>query len=293
MIVATADPYAGMQSTLAVMDVAAAHRRSLGDGVRIAVIDTGVDVQHPELAGRIAGTRNFVDSDAAQFRRDRHGTAVGGVIAANDGNGVGLIGIAPRARLLALKACWQLQPGADAAKCNSYTLAQAIALAVELRVDVINLSLTGPADPLLTALTRRAIDQGIVVVGPAVAGDSRFPAGIPGVISVISAESGDAAPSALRAPGSEVLSLAPDGHYGFFSGDSIATAAVTGVAALLLAERPALPRPQLQQLMARSTDTVVTSRGITRVINVCRVLRPDSYARDCSASSPVAGTPTR
>ncbi len=75
------DPYVRLQRGFEQLDVADAHRWSRGEGVRVAIIDTGIDVSHPELKNRIAITRNFVDKDAAQFRHDRHGTEVAGVIA--------------------------------------------------------------------------------------------------------------------------------------------------------------------------------------------------------------------
>jgi len=285
------DAHGGMQSALEQMDIVAAHRHSLGDGVRVAVVDTGVDTSHPLLAGRIDAIHNFVDADARQFRLDRHGTAVSGVIAANN-SGAGLVGVAPRARLVALKACWQLQAGADAAKCNSYTLAQAMAMAIDQRVQIINLSLTGPPDPLLDALTRRAIAAGIVVIGPVAENNAGFPASVPGVIEVSSAERGAAAYGAIRAPGSDILSLAPDGRYAFFSGDSIATAAVSGVVALMLAEQPRLPRDQLGRLMNDATATVTTSHGATNIVSACRALNP-ADPRECSRGSAVAGSAAR
>ncbi len=150
------DPYAGVQAGNERMDITQAHRISRGRGVRIALIDTGLASDHPDLQGRIDVQRNFVDNDAKRFQLDRHGTAIAGVIAANADNGVGIAGVAPEARLLALKACWQLQDGQDDARCNTFTLAQALASAIELKAKIINLSLTGPPDPLLSALAEKA-----------------------------------------------------------------------------------------------------------------------------------------
>ncbi len=108
---AQVDPYAGVQSGNERMDISQAHRMSRGRGVRIALIDTGLASDHPDLQGRVDVQRNFVDTDARRFQLDRHGTAIAGVIAANADNGVGIAGVAPEAQLLALKACWQLQEG--------------------------------------------------------------------------------------------------------------------------------------------------------------------------------------
>src|ERR1700736_4505970 len=101
------DPYVGLQRGFQQMDVADAHPWSRGEGVKVAIIDTGVDIQHPDLRGSIAAAVNFVDTDDAQFRRDRHGTEMAGVIAAVANNSEGIVGIAPGARLMLFQACWQ------------------------------------------------------------------------------------------------------------------------------------------------------------------------------------------
>ncbi len=244
------DPYTSLQAATARIGVPEAQQHSLGRGVRIAIIDTGLDSQHTDLAGRIESTSNFVDQDAAQFRRDRHGTAVGGTIAANSGNGAGILGVAPLARLIILKACWEVDVSGSAV-CNSLTLAGAIEAAIKQRVHIINLSLAGPADQLLSGLLQRAIERGIAVVGaaPAPGGQTNegFPSNVPGVIPVVnsdatvdSASLREAAANlaCLGAPGSEVLTLAPGGRYDFASGVSISTALVAGVTALLLERAP-------------------------------------------------------
>jgi len=114
------DPYAGLQTVLRDLTVEQAQHWSRGAGVRIAIIDTGVDVGHPDLAGQSIERRNFVDADDAAFRRDRHGTAVVGVISAVPDNHIGIVGIAPDAHLFALKACWQLPQSGLAAACNRH-----------------------------------------------------------------------------------------------------------------------------------------------------------------------------
>src|SRR5260221_4081824 len=162
-VLTTPDPYTAVQTSNERMEVGQAHQISRGHGVRIALIDTGLASAHPEPRGPTETQRNFVHDDARRFQLDRHGTAIAGVIAANAGNGQGISGIAPESRLLALKAWWQLQEGADAARCNSFTLAKALASAVELKAKIINLSLTGPPDPLLEAPALQAMRAGIII----------------------------------------------------------------------------------------------------------------------------------
>src|SRR5688572_3072052 len=165
------DPYARLQTNVSALDVAEAHIISRGSGVRVAIIDTGVDVEHPDLAGRTQLTRNYIDDDAREFRNDRHGTQVAGLIAAAANNGIGIVGVAPDVKLMAFKACWQPSP-TSAGRCNSFTLAQALADALTARAQVINLSLVGPSDALLEALVGKAVEAGVIVVG-AVSRDPR------------------------------------------------------------------------------------------------------------------------
>jgi hypothetical protein len=278
----TVMPYAKLQGGMQQMAVPDAHRFARGRGIRIAVIDTGLDSTHPALRGRVIFEENYVDADQQRFHADRHGTAVGGVIAADTGSTQGMVGVAPEAQLLALKACWEVQPGSAAAECNTFTLAKALATAISSRSDIINLSLTGPDDPLLRALTARAISAGIVVVGPAArAPGTAFPGDVPQVLKVSSAESTVADATTLRAPGNEVLTLAPGGRFDFVSGDSIATAAITGVAALLKSERHGLTTTDLQQLMSRSTSARATAGGAATVVDACQAVAQLAHAASC------------
>jgi hypothetical protein len=278
------DSYASVQSSNERMDVDQAHLISRGRGVRIALIDTGLASDHPELRGRIEVQRNFVDDDARRFQLDRHGTAIAGVIAANAANGQGISGIAPEARLLALKACWQLQEGADAARCNSFTLAKALASAVELKARIINLSLTGPPDPLLEALALQAMRAGIIIVGPGSAAPA-FPGSLRNVLGVARSEDTAVPAGVLQAPGREVLTLAPGGRYDFFSGSSIATGEISGVAALLLARDSGLDAAQMHRILDAATDTHSTPAGPNRSVNACRAVASLLRGAGCEAKA--------
>jgi subtilisin family serine protease len=264
------DPYARLQSNVNALDVAEAHAFSRGAGVRVAIIDTGVDVAHPDLAGRTQLTRNYIDGDETAFRSDRHGTQVAGLIAAAANNGIGIVGVAPDVKLMAYKACWQPSPGSPG-RCNSFTLAQALADALTAKAQVINLSLVGPSDPLLEALIAKAVEAGVIVVG-AVSSDPRFgfPARLPHVLAVAEAEAlpngGD---DILRAPARDIVTLVPNGHYDFASGSSLATAQITGVVALLLARNQKLGVGKLRAMLAQSTRKHDTTRGPFLSVNAC------------------------
>jgi len=230
------DPLYDLQTNMATLGIARAQQRAQGAGVRIAVIDTGVDLAHPDLQGASLRSRSFLDKSAAAASL-RHGTAMLGLIAAVANNHVGIVGLAPRAQLEVLEACWQLSPAQDAAACNTFTLARALAAALASDVQLVNLSVAGPADPLLAALVQVVLKRGVTFVGAAAGPDAPFPTAIPGVITAAGTEQ-PPPPGALAAPSQHVMTLRPAGEYDFESGSSIAAAEITGVLALLMSASP-------------------------------------------------------
>jgi hypothetical protein len=286
------DPYFGLQRGFAQMDVANAHRVSQGDGVRVAIIDTGADVLHPDLRGRIAGWANFVDDDSENFRRDRHGTEIAGVIAAVANNHEGIVGVAPGARLLLYKACWQIHEDADLANCNSFTLAQALVASLDAHAQVINMSLAGPADPLLHDLMREVLRRGVLIVGAAAMQPESRPGLMQeaGVIDVASVGDDAATPDIIHAPGREILTLLPGGHYDFASGDSIATAQVTGVVALLLSKDSALKFAAIESLLRTSSRRVGNGNEMGDAVNACAALASLLNQTLCAARERVAAS---
>ena len=224
------DPLAPAQPVTRAWRLPELHALATGKGVRVAVVDTGVAATHPDLRGQVAEQRNFVD--ARPPAGEAHGTAVAGIIAARADDDVGIAGVAPGARLLALRACWQ-EDAAHAA-CNSFTLAKALQFAIDARAQVFNLSLTGPDDRLLGRLIDVALRGGATVVGAvdARAADGGFPASHPGVLAV-AREDGAGAHARLLAPGDGVPAPLPAGGWGLVSGDSFAAAEVSGLVAVL------------------------------------------------------------
>jgi len=284
------DPYVGLQRGFQKIDVPDAHPWSRGEGVRIAIIDTGADDLHPDLHGAIVEVANFVDSDVAQFRRDRHGTELAGIIAAVANNREGIVGIAPGARLSIYKACWQLRDDADAARCNSYTLARALAAALDSRAQVINLSLAGPADPLLRQLIQEGLHRGIVFIGaapPASVKPEDPLLQFDGVIEVAGDGILGGPGTPLRAPAREILTLLPGGHYDFASGTSVATAHVTGIVALLLAKNSKLTGAAVYQLL-RDT-TVHVDVGGEDSVDACAAVTALIGHGICHNGAPAAG----
>jgi hypothetical protein len=252
------DPYRALQHSLDTLEVDAAHALSSGAGVRVAVIDSGIDASHPDLHGVVRARRDFTDGPLAP-----HGTEVAGVIAARGANGAGIMGVAPEAELVDLRACRAGAAPDAPADCDSYTLALALDYAVNNRVDVINLSLAGPDDPLLARLLAGAETRGIsVVVAAPPPGDvrDRFPASVPTVIVVATSEGAAQWPTtAIRAPGVDVLTTFPGDRYDYGSGSSLSSAHVSGVVALMRAMNRRLSPEQVRALLAAHSQLSAVS----------------------------------
>lgn len=242
------DPLYGLQTNLVSLDIAAAHERSRGAGVKVALIDTGVDSRHPDLRDRISGSHSFVATPSPTGGAYRHGTAMAGLIAAVANNKIGIVGIAPLARIEVFAACWQLEPDSDAAACNTFTLAQALAAALEARIPLINMSIAGPADPLLSALVQSGLKRGVIFVGSAADRADSFPTNINGVIAVENSDR-EHSGTTLAVPATHVLTLRPGSEYDFESGTSVAAAEMTGVVALLLSANNRLTGDSIVSLL--------------------------------------------
>ncbi len=231
-----------------------AHAFSTGAGVRIAVVDTGVDFSHPDLDADGTVFQDFVIAGGPALG-ETHGTAVAGVIGARAGTTGGapggVLGVAPGALLMGLRGCWQ-EGSASAGVCTTFSLTRAIGYAIRNRADVINLSIAGPEDPLIGELLDLAAAQRIIVV--AAQGDvgaGPFPASRPEVIAARAASAGPApATSAVPAPGEDVVSTIPGGGYDLFSGSSIAAAHLSGVAALLRGVRAEMTPAEVRAVLA-------------------------------------------
>ncbi len=272
------DPYAALEYGALAIRADRAHRVSTGKGVRIAVIDTGVDKEHPDLRGRIAKLANFVEGGEKSFAQDSHGTGIAGIIGARANDGVGIFGVAPEAELLAAKACWYPNTKSSSALCSSWTLAKALDFAITADSHIINMSLSGPADALLERLLQNAGKRGVIVVAAA-AQDAEapgFPASLNSVTPVIAsnAKTEVRVPTwangrlLLAAPGIEILTTAPRESYDFLSGSSLAAAHVTGVIALLLEQRPRLTQSDIWSLLTTTARPVAGPAGDVSAIGL-------------------------
>lgn len=265
------DPLYPAQPAARLWHLADLHRIATGRGVKIAVVDSGIETGHPDLSGQVLVNRNFVAGQP--LAAEQHGTGVAGIIAAKADNGIGIAGVAPGARLMGLRACWQAN--GSATLCDSLSLAKAIYFAIENHADVINLSLAGPDDRLLGELLKVALGKGSIVVA---ALDQKlsgggFPASLPGVIAVSDSPLAPSHAEAYIAPGRDVPTTEPGGRWFLVNGSSYAAAHVSGLVALMR-ERRRSP-----------TLVLVSDRRAGGMIDACATLLRVAGRCDCNCGS--------
>ena len=214
----------------------AAWARSMGDGVKVAVIDTGIDASHPDLRGAVAGGYNAFDSDKPAFDDNGHGTHVSGTIAAAlDAKGV--VGVAPKARLYAVKVLDKNGGG------RLSSVVKGIVWAGRNGMQVANMSLGAPMGSLfMRGAVMYAAHKGVAVIAAAGNNGKRveYPAGYPDAIAVSAMDGKDkiagfssrGSKVEFIAPGVSVRSSVPGGGYDSHSGTSMATPHVAGLAAI-------------------------------------------------------------
>jgi subtilisin family serine protease len=254
---AAGDPLYAAQPAAREWKLRELQRSTTGRGMTIAIVDSRIDVDHPDLAGQFVSDENFVGD--ARARPEAHGTHVAGLIGAKAGNGIGVAGVAPGARLMALRACREVD-GGRASTCSSLALAQALQFAIQHQANVINLSLSGPRDPLLGKLVEIALARDIAVVAAydQAKPDGGFPASVRGVVPVAD----EAAPlpaGVYGAPGRDLPTTEPGGGWGLVNGASYAVAQVSGLVALAGEHRK---RPLAASLVRASDGKVEACRTV-------------------------------
>ena len=267
------DPLFAVQPAATAWRLADLHRVTTGRGVVVAVIDSRIQLNHPDLAGQFVASEDFVAGRPGPA--ERHGTGVAGIIAAKSGNGIGISGVAPGARLMALRACWQTDDASSAAPtfCDSLSLAKALHYAIGHGAKVINLSLSGPQDRLLAQLIGIAGVHDISVVAaydPDLPGGG-FPASGPGVIAVANESLLSTPPGVYLAPGEDIPTTQPGGKWFLVNGSSYAAAHVSGLIALVREHRDTAPRPLLVASLPSGGD-----------VDACATLLHALKACDCT-----------
>lgn len=235
-----------------------------GQGVRVAVMDTGVDLRHPDLRPNLAGGFNALSPGRDPADDNGHGTHVAGVVAAAD-NAVGVVGVAPAARLYAVKVLdrWGVGFLSD--------LVHGLEWCVRERMQVVNLSLgTSLENETFREAVRQAAAAGIVLVAAAgndgPGGDTvSYPARYPEVVAVAACDrtgrlasfSSRGPQVSLAAPGVDIPSAWPGSEYRTLSGTSMAAPHVAGAAALLLAAQPGADAAQVRRRLVGAARRVL------------------------------------
>jgi subtilisin family serine protease len=210
-----------------------------GKGVKIGVLDTGIDYKHPDLAANYKGGHDFINNDDDPMDDNGHGTHVAGILAAAR-NGKGAVGVAPDADLYAVKV-------SDSNGKGSFSgLVEGINWAIENHMDIVTMSITGEGGSMaLEKAVKMAYDDGLILVAAVGNGEGEgvlYPAAYDDVIGVGSVDEDNTLSSFsltgsevdIVAPGSAIKSTWLGGEYQFSSGTSMATPFVTGAIALLL-----------------------------------------------------------
>ncbi len=230
-----------------------AHRITNGDKVVIAVIDSEIDFKQPNLAGAIA---DRYDAGCGASAPDPHGTGMAGAIVSHGQ----LMGVAPRATIIAICAFGGTgHPNADTVK-----IINGLDYAIQHGARIVNMSFAGPRDPALSQALQIAREKGVLLI--AAAGNAGpkspplYPGADPSVMAVTATDEHDRVFNGanqgsyvtVAAPGVNVLVPAPEGGIQFTTGTSVATANVSGVAALLIAHKPSLTPEEIRALLVRT-----------------------------------------
>lgn len=246
------------QYALAKMHLIEAHRVTEGERSLVAVIDSGIDASHPDLAGVVA---DGVDLVADQVKSDAHGTAVASIIGAHGA----LTGAAPQAKLLAIRAFSESKSAPGAEGTSAHVL-EGLNWAFEHKARAVNMSFAGPQDPMLAEALAAAHRNGMILIAAAgndgASAPPAYPAADPNVIAVTATDRDDKLFNGanrgdyicLAAPGSDIIVAAPAHSYQFSSGTSMAAAYVSGLVALLLSERPDLSADAARKILTETAD---------------------------------------
>lgn len=303
----TNDPRFGSEWHLARINAAQAWDISMGAGVTIAILDSGVDATHPDLAGQLVPGWNFYDNNSNTADVNGHGTAVAGAAAAASNNGIGVASVAGAARIMPVRI-------ADA---NAYaywsTVAQGLTWAADHGARVANISYVGVS---ASATVRSAASYfrgkgGVVVV---CAGNSSAMDNTPAtdtMMVVAATDSNDLRAGFstyggfvdIAAPGVSILTTARGGGYQYWNGTSLASPIVAGTAALVLASRPDFSPAEVDATLLDSADDLgATGKDIyfgagrvdAEIAVALAILTPvpvaDTTAPSVSLASPTGGT---
>lgn len=248
--------------------------QSTGRDVVIAILDTGIDGAHPDLAGKLVPGWNFYDNNSNTSDVHGHGTAVGGAAVALTNNSIGVAAVAPDALLMPVRI-------ADAtANATGSMIAQGLSWAADKGANVANISYAGvPGNSTIQAAAQYMKSKGGVVV--VAAGNSGLEESIAphsSMVAVSATDTNDLKASwssygsyvDVAAPGTTIYSTGKGGVYGTYAGTSLASPVVAGVVALIKAANPALPPDDVERVLF-SSATDLGSAGFDKLYGNGRV----------------------
>jgi hypothetical protein len=252
------------QYIVAKLGLVEAHGIATGKNVKVAVIDSEIDSQHPDLTGVIAG--NFDALPSTDQTPHPHGTGMAGAIGSNQR----LLGTAPGARILGVRAFGVSDTGAQGTSMN---IVKGLEWAVQQGAQVINMSFAGPRDPILEQAIKSLKDRGIIMI--AATGNAGpkspplFPGADPNVIGVSATDVDDKTYKnavrgkqvAIAAPGVDILVPAPAGGYQLTTGTSVAAAHISGVVALMLERNPRLTPNDVRAILSATAKKLPQGRN--------------------------------
>jgi Subtilase family len=274
------------QYVLSKLQVEEAHRVATGKTIAVALIDSEIDGKNPNLGGAIA--KNF-DALGGDDKPHQHGTAMAGAIAAHGK----ILGIAPGAQLLAARAFDEARDS----KGTSFAIYKSLQWAADNGARVVNMSFAGPADPTLHRMLAAAAEKGLVLIAAAGnAGPSSpplYPGVDPNVIAVTATDSGDAIFAmansgsyiAVAAPGVDILALAPGEALQLTTGTSVATAHVSGLAALLLECKPSLKPADIRGMLAGTAKPLGSGTKLVNAYRAVTSLNAEAAGKDGGAEA--------
>lgn len=306
------DPYLGSQWHVGKVGASTAwySAAGMGDGVKIAILDSGVDASHPDLVGNLVPGYNFVDGNADTNDTCGHGTPVAGTAAAVSNNSSGVAGIAGKSKIMPVKVAFY---NTSTSGCYAYysTVVSGIYFAADNGARIVNVSYSGVAGSkaVLNAAQYLRSKGGLLFAS---AGNNGRDEGVAptATMTVVSATdendnlagwSSYGSFVTLSAPGTNIWTTSTGGRYGQWNGTSFASPLVAGVAALMMSANPSLDNLTIESLLYSTTvdrgtagrdpyyghGRVNAAAGVQAAVS--RLVKVDTQAPSAALTAPVAG----
>ncbi|MES2831487.1 MAG: S8 family serine peptidase [Pseudomonadota bacterium] len=305
------DPYFGSQWHTARINAPIAWDRTLGAGVTIAIIDSGVNSSHPDLAANMVQGYNFVENNTNTTDVCNHGTLVAGAAAGVSNNGTGIAGVAGRSRIMPIKIAY-LDPASNSCLSSYSAIAKGITHAADNGARIVNVSFGPIADsPAIQSAAQYLKSKGgLLFISAGNAGINESFARNTAMIPVAATDTQDVKPGwsnygnfiALSAPGTGIWTTTGTSGYQEMSGTSFSSPVAAGVGALMMAVNPALNNLTIEQLLYSTavdlgSPGVDTYYGYGRVnagaavaAAASRIVAVDTQPPSVSINAPVAGS---